>query len=185
MKLKLYIDFDGVILNTIDISYKMLEEEKIDPKNLEAITNFYINLDWKQLLEKSEPINHSIECLKKLMESDKFDISILTHVTSKNEINEKKAYMKKKIPDLNVIFVDKKKQKCDVVECKNAILVDDYMGNLELWEKKGGIPIKFSTTGKKYSCIAINSLDTLFDLYNQIQNQIQVKKLEINKKYKK
>ena len=42
------------------------------------------------------------------MESDKFDVSILTHVTSKNEINEKKAYMKKKIPDLNVIFVDKK-----------------------------------------------------------------------------
>ena len=42
----LYIDFDGVICNTIEITYKMMEDEGIDLKDSKRVQEFYKNLDW-------------------------------------------------------------------------------------------------------------------------------------------
>ena len=42
---KLYIDFDGVILDTIAKTYKVMEEENIDIKNEEQVINAVIE-DW-------------------------------------------------------------------------------------------------------------------------------------------
>lgn len=174
MKLKLYIDFDGVILNTIDISYAMLKERNIDTTSLE-VQDFYLNLDWKDLLERSSPIHNSIDNLKRLIDSDLYDVQILTHVNSKLESTYKEEYLQQYIPNIEMIFVDKRLEKCDVVDCKNAILVDDYMGNLTLWEEKGGIPVKFSTSGKRYDYISISSLDMMLDKYEEIMKLIEVK----------
>ena len=49
MKIDLYIDFDGVILDTIDITYRRLEEAGISPKDTSRIVNFYKCLDWDGL----------------------------------------------------------------------------------------------------------------------------------------
>lgn len=79
---KLYIDFDGVILDTIDTSWKMLRSKNIDPLSDEA-KKFYVQLDWEDLIKRSKPIHHSIECLKALIDSNLYDVAILTHVNSK------------------------------------------------------------------------------------------------------
>lgn len=42
----LYIDFDGVICNTIEITYKMLDDLNIDTKDSDKVINFYKNLNW-------------------------------------------------------------------------------------------------------------------------------------------
>ncbi len=178
-RIKLYIDFDGVILDTIDVSYEILKSSNIDTTNYDQVQEFYHKLDWEELISISKPINNNINNLKKLINSNLYDITILTHINSNNEINAKKKFIKENIGDIQTIYVEKKYNKCDIVDAHNAILVDDYMGNLEKWEEKGGIPIKFSTTGKKYECISIDSLELLIDKYEEIKRKIptRIKKL--------
>ena len=74
--LNLYIDFDGVIMNTIDVSYKMIKKQNIDLNNHEEVQQFYQNLNWKKLLEQSTEINNSFSCIQKIMDSNKFNVSI-------------------------------------------------------------------------------------------------------------
>ena len=45
----LYIDFDGVIKDTIKVSYKMMEDEKIDLRDRPKVIEFYKQLDWEYL----------------------------------------------------------------------------------------------------------------------------------------
>lgn len=175
MKLDLYIDFDGVILNTIDITYKHMDAMGISIKDADFKLDYYRNIDWYKLLEESKPIENSLDNIKKLMESDLYNVSILSHVISPREANAKRQYLAEKLPNLNLITVDITEKKCDVVDCKNAILVDDYMGNLELWDAKGGIAIKFSDKGKKYNFITISNLNMLFDKYEDILEIIEMK----------
>lgn len=181
MKLKLYVDFDGVILNTIDVSYRLIEEQGIElvDSNYEKIQHFFVNIDWNKLISLSKPINNSIKYLKELMNSDLYDVTILTHVNTKKEINVKQKYLDEVIPGIDVIYVNKKDNKCDVVDCKNTILVDDFTGNLDLWHQKGGISIKFSTTDKKYEYMAIDNLGKLIEKYNEISKLVE-KNIEKN-----
>ena len=46
----LYIDFDGVIMDTINMTYKMMDDENIDKSNRGEVKKFYENIDWKKLL---------------------------------------------------------------------------------------------------------------------------------------
>ena len=55
----LYLDFDGVLLDTINVSYKMMEELGIDLKDRTKVTEFYKNLDWVNLLNISEELAKS------------------------------------------------------------------------------------------------------------------------------
>lgn len=164
--MNLYIDFDGVILDTIPYFYKKIEDEKVDKSNPEEIYNFFSSQDWSKIVEEIPQINDSIECIKKLRDSKKFNISILTHVHSLEEGVHKINYLESLLPDVTKIIVPKVVSKTKMVETKGAILVDDYSGNLEEWEKQGGIPVKFSRkTDKKYPYISIDRLDKLLDLF--------------------
>ena len=63
---KLYIDFDGVILDTMTKSYDELKKENIDRKDQDKVMEFFRNLDWKKLIEETEEINDSINEIKKI-----------------------------------------------------------------------------------------------------------------------
>ena len=170
--IKLYLDFDGVILNTIDVTYADLEKKNIT--DLDEIDEYYKNLDWFELIDNCEEINNSISNIKKIIKSNLYDVNILTHIKTKSEIKAKEKYLKSKIKDINLITVQFGTDKCDVVDCKNAILVDDYIKNLEKWYKKGGIPIKFSDKGKKCKYMSISSLDNLLEKYDEIEKLLTV-----------
>ena len=77
---QLYIDFDGVILDTMTKSYEELKKENIDRKDQDKVMEFFRNLDWKKLIEETEEINDSINEIKKICDSKKFNVYILTHV---------------------------------------------------------------------------------------------------------
>lgn len=162
---RLYLDCDGVILDTINKSYKMLEEEGITEEP--EVKKFYSNICWKTLIIESGQINDSISKIKKL--SKYFDIEILTHVNSENEAKVKIEYFSKELPGINVITVPKEIKKADFVDCTNAVLVDDFSSNLEYWQEKGGIPIKFSSTKEKSEYTVIADLLELIDLYIKIK----------------
>ena len=169
--MKLYIDFDGVILNTIEVSYKKIKEQYGENATAEDSSKFYRSIDWKNFINECIPINDSINNIQKIIDTKLYDVTVLTHVLSKHEDEEKRKFLNEKIPELNYIPVTKPNPKWDAVDCKNAILVDDYSENLKEWQAHGGIPIKFSLKDKEYEFITIKSLDELIPLYQTLSNQ--------------
>ena len=69
---KLYLDCDGVILDTINKSYKMLKERGLTDEG--EVAKFYNDINWTDLIKKSGQINNSINKIKEL--SNYFDIEI-------------------------------------------------------------------------------------------------------------
>ena len=82
----LYIDFDGVILDTITPVYNLAKKLNLDVKTqTNEIGLLYSKIDWEELINESPALSDSIDNIKKLKESKKFNISILTHVNSLKE----------------------------------------------------------------------------------------------------
>ena len=161
----LYIDFDGVIMDTINKAYQMMDDENINRTNIEDVSNFFKNLEWNKLLNETDEINGAINKVKKLNDSNKFNVAILTHVNSLNEAIEKVKFIRKFYNDITVIPVPKEISKTKRVHTKDAILVDDYTSNLVEWKSEGGIGIKFSVKPKQSKFIVIDDLDKLFTIF--------------------
>lgn len=166
MKLKLYLDFDGVILDTAEIADKKMID--LNLTEIDEIENYYKNIDWYLLMKEAKQINNSLANIKKLIDSNLYDVEILTHVNSEVERKLKEEYINKYFPKLKIISVSKEIEKCDAVIPENSILVDDYIENLHKWQDKGGIPIKFSDKGKSCKYKSISNLSKLIDLYDEL-----------------
>lgn len=161
----LYIDFDGVICNTIEITYKMLDEAKIDKNDSKKITEFYEKLDWENVLEGCEIINDAMDNIKKIMSSGKFNVAILTHVNSMNEIIQKVKFIRKYLRDVTIIPVPKLISKTRMINARFSILVDDYPVNLDEWKEAGGIGVRFDLDMDGKGFLVINHLDELLELF--------------------
>lgn len=162
----LYIDFDGVMMDTIRVTYDMLDRLEVDKDDNEKMSEFYANLNWKQLLKLTPIINDSFNNLKKLFTCNKFNIAILTHVNSLDEAVAKINYIRKYFKDVTIIPVPREISKTKICLSKGSILVDDYSGNLKEWEKEGGIGIQFSTNlNKNKGFPVIDQLDKLIDMF--------------------
>lgn len=166
---KLYLDCDGVILDTINKSYQMLIKEGITREP--EVRKFYSNINWSKLIIDSGEINNSVSKIKELTKY--FDVEILTHIYTESEAQAKIAYFKKELPGVNIITVSKEIKKADYVNPTNCILVDDYSPNLDYWQEKGGIPVKFSDSGKEYNYPVITDLLELINLFTK--NRVKVK----------
>lgn len=164
---QLYIDFDGVILDTMTRSYEELKKENIDIKNQEKVMEFFRNLDWKKLIEETDEINDSINEIKKICDSKKFNVYILTHINSTNEMIEKIKYLHKNLPQVTVVSVPKEIPKTEVVNPSAAILIDDYSGNIKEWQKKFGIGIKFVKELEGSDYPEITHLSEVINMFNQ------------------
>lgn len=166
---KLYLDCDGVILDTINKSYQMLREEGITKED--EVRAFYSNICWEKLIVDAGEIDDSISKIKEL--TNYFDISILTHVNTRKEALAKIEYFSQNLPGIEVITVPKGTEKADAVDARGAILVDDFLPNLKVWEKSGGVPIKFSDSGKKCSYTVITDLLDLLTIDKKIKTEVK------------
>ena len=143
-KKNLYIDFDGVILDTMTPIFEDYEKQKITK---ETEKDFFINYPWNNIVNDTYIIGDAINDIYKILESNKFNLSILTHINSLNEGVLKINYLRKYFKDITIIPCPKEIPKTKMIETKDAILIDDYAGNLRDWEKEGGIPVRFSLKG--------------------------------------
>lgn len=179
---RLYIDFDGVMWDTWPSFYRIVKENDstLYEKMISHTTNeeedlklieIFKQIDWEHLLNSTEPINDSLIWIRELYETKMFDITILTHCNSDNEIINKKKLTKEKMPGIKIITVIKPTSKTEAVDPKGAILVDDYWRNLEIWEQAGGIGIKFSTKDEE-NCpfYHISSLSQIPSIVKMIEN---------------
>jgi hypothetical protein len=161
----LYIDFDGVIVDTIPLLYKMTEEAGVNRYNFEETYAFYANLDWEDLLYRVDIINDGIGAVKKVLESKKFNVAILTHVTSLKEAVAKVNFLRQFFKDITIIPVPKEISKTKMVETKDAILIDDYAGNLREWEEEEGIAIRFNLDLEDKGFKVIDRIDEVIDMF--------------------
>lgn len=160
----IYIDFDGVIVDTIRVTYDMLDRLEVDRSNQEKMREFYANLNWKQILSLTPIINDSFKCIKKLVEKG-FNIAILTHVNSLDEAIAKINYIRKYTKNVTIIPVPRELEKAKMCSTEGAILIDDYSGNLVEWKKAGGRGILFSADLKKEKEFpVIDRLDSILEM---------------------
>lgn len=161
-KINLYIDFDGVILDTLTPLSKEKEQNNISP---EEERKFYANYPWEKLLIDENIINDAIEDINKIIASNKFNLAILTHVNSLNEATLKIKYIRKYFKDITIIPCPKEISKTKMIHTKGAILVDDYAGNLREWEKEEGIPVRFSLKGNGKGYKVVKELKELIEMF--------------------
>ena len=64
-KINLYIDFDGVILDTINPLYQKLKEDNVPE---EKVKEFFVNYDWTKIIKDKYIINDSINCIQKIVQ---------------------------------------------------------------------------------------------------------------------
>ena len=162
---QLYIDFDGVILDTITKTYEEMKKMGISLKDQEKVIEYFRNADWKKIIEETEPINDSINEIKKICASKKFNVYILTHINSTNEMVEKIKYLHKNLPQVTIVSVPKEIPKTEVVNASAAILIDDYSGNIKEWQKKLGIGIKFVKELEGSDYPEITHLSEVIDMF--------------------
>lgn len=160
----LYIDFDGVIMDTITTMYRIMDEVNVDKNDPVASRHFYETLDWGNILSITPEINDGIACIQKILDANIFDTAILTHVNSLDEIVEKVKFIRKYFGNITIIPVPKKISKTKMVHAEDAILVDDYSGNLREWEAAGGIGVRFSLKLNGKGFRVIDRLDQLLEI---------------------
>jgi hypothetical protein len=184
-KKNLYIDFDGVILDTIPPLYDSIKKHDMElynrninhttsPDDVNKILNLFSNVDWHDLLNVTPEINNSIKKINDLIENNLYNITILTHVSSFGEMEAKFDFISNKIcGEIDIICVPKRFDKSVATRtCKDCILVDDHTENLRRWEKAGGIGIKFTDKKKEdFPFYQINSLDQIPSIINKIESQ--------------
>ena len=162
----LYIDFDGVILDTITPVYNLAKKLNIDVKTqTKEVGLLFSKIDWETLIEESEELSNSINSIKDLKKSKKFNISILTHINSLKEAKAKIEFINSLFDDLTIIPVPKSCSKTKMTQTKEAILVDDYGGNLREWESAGGIGVKYTKEKEDCDFINITSLEDLLEIF--------------------
>lgn len=167
---KIYIDFDGVVLDTWEVIcenyYKKFKTLEISEKKLRKIM---LDLGWDFILSNSKEINHSLRKIKKL--SKKYEIYILTKINSMEEQNKKRDFLYKN--GINrIIFVPYNFSKTKYANPFNNVLIDDDLKNLKEWEQKDGISIFFNKDLNNYDSygnindnfIIINDLLKIYDI---------------------
>lgn len=175
---KLYIDFDGVIVDTITPLYEIFKQNGLpinkQTKNREK-EKILRELDWTKFINTSKIIKGSIEGIELLIKKG-YEITILTHISTFDELEAKLNFLKDNIinsNELNVVGVPKKVSKFLMMDPVGNILVDDYTKNVEEWQNAGGIGIKFSKKqNKKFK--TIDNLMDLLDISTQEPNKLKV-----------
>ena len=164
---RLYIDFDGVVMDSIPLLYAALEASGADFSNEVERRRFFSTYDFDLVINDDNILNDSIECINKLIEAKMFEISCLTHVNSLQEGISKINYLREKFKNITIIIVPKEISKTKMVHSQGAILVDDYSGNLKEWENTGGIAVRFSKELESKGYKVINRLDQLIDMFKE------------------
>lgn len=159
----LYLDCDGVILNTIDTAYELMKEEGLDITNWRTVNRFFINVDWNMLIEQAGVIKDAINKIKRIIELNIFKEVVILTKTSGNLYEEeiKRNFFGEVLPGIRVITVDFYANKDEVVNPVNNILVEDSVKNAVRWNNAGGIGVFFVKSNPDYEKDEIDDLDNL------------------------
>ena len=135
--MKVYVDFDGVLLDTdsvIDMEFDGNGERR----------EFVKNYDWFKLMRDDLIINNALDYIN----NSKFEVSLLSKISSMCEGQAKIKYLRNKGVNIDINLVPTLINKCDVVNAYGNVLIDDKIVNLDSWSNSGGISIYFNKDSK-------------------------------------
>ena len=158
----LYIDFDGVILDTITPLYNDYQNQNISKENAQM---FFSNYPWENIIDDKYIINNAIDDIYEIINSNKFNLAILTHVNSINEAVLKINYLRQYFKDITIIPCPKEVSKTKMIHTKDSILIDDYAGNLREWKQEGGVGVRFNREGNGKGFLTIKNLKEIIDMF--------------------
>ena len=144
-KIPLYFDCDGVILDTIKRAREMAIEQGVDANDYEALHEFFVkSVDWSILIKEAGQIDDSINKIKAIMATDKYEVRILTKLGG-NETEEmaKRLFFKKNLPGVPIITVSFRAHKDERVNPVDAILIEDSLQNYRRWWLAKGVSVLF------------------------------------------
>lgn len=141
-KIKLYIDCDGVILDTIATARRLAKNNSYNPNDFDELHDFFISIDWNFLIYESGILDNAISKIKRIIATNKYDVSILTKLCG-NDTEElaKRIVLSKLIPDVPIITLDLYESKHTKVNPIDAILIEDSLHNYRGWTKAGGCAV--------------------------------------------
>lgn len=146
----IFIDFDGVILDT-EVRLEYMKGDR-------TWEEFSPSVDWTKLIEEAEEIESSIENLKEIEKMYKH-VFILSKVHTIHEMKEKQAFLRNSNIFIPIHFVPYSSNKSDIaIPKKNYYLIDDLEANVIDWNKKGGVGIHFSKIKKDNSISSLKEL---------------------------
>lgn len=145
----IYIDFDGVILDTEDLLFKEWRKNPNRHSLPEIEKIKYIQKqDWSNIVNKSPIINDSIYYLKNMNSKE---TTILTRIHSlANEGTAKVTFLREKGVKQQIILVPYNLKKSSMVNVKNNTLIDDSLFNLDEWVEYGGKVLFFNKDNSNY-----------------------------------
>ncbi len=139
---KIYIDFDGVLLDTWEYIlkkyYDIYNTKEIIDSNLRKLM---IDIGWDKIIKNSNEINDNIKKLKLL--SKKYYICVLSKINSSIEEQIKRKFLLNN-GIVNMCFVPYDHPKSRYAVSKENILIDDDIKNLDDWSEHGGKSIFFN-----------------------------------------
>ena len=141
----LYIDFDGVLFDTISYAFLEMKKLGVDLSNDDAITDYFTKANWHELIKQGGVLNDSIKKLEILIESNEFErVEVATHRCSYEEGVIKTNDLKLRIPSLKVTTIPRKIDKHFALKSHDNILIDDAKSKILSWINDGGIGILFN-----------------------------------------
>lgn len=121
---------------------------------------------------KNLPILDNSNLVLKVLNNLGYEIGIISAcVASKYCKKEKMEWLEKYFPYIpkdRIHLVEIGTNKADIVNPKNAILVDDYKSNLENWQNAGGIAIKKRSSQKEGKFPVIRNHWDIFKILEEI-----------------
>ena len=159
MEKELYIDFDGVILDT-QVEIDKLYEAHGGVIN-DAWNNFLANdIDWHKLLNDSKVIDDSLDILRILYNEGRKSY-IFSRVFSLREAQEKINYLRDHNVKTDFVICPGRKNKSEIIiPNTNKLLLEDSNSNVIDWKKNNGSELLFTKN--------INNLERILELRKYI-----------------
>ena len=160
---KLFLDLDGVIINTNKFIQETIKNSGVDISIKEVFVELCKSFPWNSFLDQCDEINNSFEIIESL--KVKYDLTIITHCYSDSEAELKIDFIKRKFKDVKYITVPFDKAKNEMVDSTlDSILIDDYIVNIDDWCNSGGIGVHFSDKENNKNYPIIDDLKYLLDI---------------------
>lgn len=78
-KIPLYIDCDGVIIDTIETAKKIAVRLGYDPGDYDSMHQYFLHdVNWRQIIDEGGTIGSVVETINKLFKTGKYHMTILT-----------------------------------------------------------------------------------------------------------
>ena len=158
MNKQIYIDFDGVIVDSQNQINELFRQ--YGNKITAEWNNRLEKIEWKkEILPNANEINNSFSILRELYEMKK-EVHILSRVFSKGEANDKAEYLKER--GIFIPFIPsygRVKKSMVVTPNSSRLLVDDSSDNIIDWNTNNGQGFYFTLDEeylKKYKNIDFN-----------------------------